>query len=109
MRPEIAEKGVVYPAQAFSPGDQTIGGVNAYTQNLGIQSRELGAFSLVERDLLTSYWRPGKGEEGQDDVPAAQGTKRDWLAQMRREGEIRRGSANLNSHRITSIAGIVPD
>ena len=36
MRPEVAEKWVVNPAKAFSPGDQTIGRVNAYTQNLGI-------------------------------------------------------------------------
>ena len=77
VRPEITEERIVNPSHAFSPGDQTIGGVNTYTQNLGIQSREFGCISLVERDLLTSYRRPGEGEESEDHVFAAIGTERD--------------------------------
>ena len=109
MRPEVTEERVINPSHAFSPGDQTIGGVNTYTQNLGIQSRESGCISLVERDLLTSYGCPGKREESQHDVPAAERTECYRLFQVRRKGEIRRGSAKTNCHRETSISGIVPD
>jgi len=36
VRPEVAEQRVVYAAQAFRPGAQAIGGVDADTQNLGV-------------------------------------------------------------------------
>lgn len=59
MRPEIGEQGKADPAQAFSPCLQAGNMIDADAQNLGIQSRELGLFSLVRRDLAASYRRPG--------------------------------------------------
>ena len=76
------------------PGDQAGNRVNAYTQNLGIQSRELGLFDLVQRDLSRSYGCPGGWEECQDDVRAAQVAERDRLSQVGWEGKVRSGGSD---------------
>jgi hypothetical protein len=55
-------------AQRFRPGFEAGDVVDADAQDLGIQSRETGCFSLVRRDLVRSYGGPGQREEGQDDI-----------------------------------------
>lgn len=47
MRPEITEQGIIDAAQAFSPGDDAGDVIYADAQDLGVQSRERGVFSLV--------------------------------------------------------------
>ena len=42
--------------------------INAYAQNLGIQSLELALIGFVRRDLARSDGRPGHGEKYQDYV-----------------------------------------
>jgi arginine utilization protein RocB len=46
--------------------------INAYAQNLDIQSRERVAQRLVRRDLASSDWRPGFWKEDQNNGLAAQ-------------------------------------
>jgi len=94
VRPEIAEQGVIYSTKVFSPGDQGGDRVNTYTQNLGIQSRELGLFDLIQRDLSRSYRGPGGGEECKDNVRTAQVAQRNRLSQVGREGKIRGGGSD---------------
>ena len=53
--------------------------INAYAQDLGIQSRELAGVGFVRRDLACSDGRPGKREEYQDDVLAQVITQLDIL------------------------------
>jgi hypothetical protein len=45
--------------------------VNAYAQNLGIQSLELALVGFVRWDLACSDGRPGLGEKYQNDILAA--------------------------------------
>ncbi len=94
VRPEIAQQGVIYSTQVLSPGNQGGDRVNTYTQNLGIQSRELGLFDLIQRDLSRSYGRPGGWKECQDYVRTAQVAECDRLSQVGREGEIRGGGSD---------------
>ena len=42
--------------------------INAYAQDLGIQSRELAGVGFVRRDLARSDGRPGLWKEHQHDV-----------------------------------------
>jgi hypothetical protein len=44
--------------------------INAYAQNLGIQSLELALIGFVRWDLARSDGCPGFGEEHQDDILA---------------------------------------
>ena len=75
--------------------------VNAYTQNLGVQSHERGFCGLVRRDLACSDWCPGHGEKGQDHIPSAQIAQRELLIHVRLQGEIRSLCANLYNHLLT--------
>ena len=59
MRPEIAQKWIGNPTQAFSPGLQTRNRINAYAQDLDIQSRKSVVLGLIRRDLRRSDRRPG--------------------------------------------------
>jgi hypothetical protein len=63
--------------------------VDADAQNLGIQSRELGEFRLIRRDLVASDRREGLGEEGQHDVLSPQVAQGDVLVEVTGQGEIR--------------------
>ena len=45
--------------------------INAYAQNLGIQSLELAFIGFVRWDLARSNWRPGLGKKHQNDILAA--------------------------------------
>ena len=44
--------------------------INAYAQDLGIQSRELASVGFVRRDLARSDGRPGQWKEHQHNVLA---------------------------------------
>lgn len=91
VRPEIGEQRVGDAAEVFGPGREAGHGINADTQNLGVQSRETGHFGFVKRDLLRSYGGEGEREEGYDHIPAAVAAERDVRSQLRGQGEIRRG------------------
>jgi hypothetical protein len=56
--------------------------VNAYAQDLGIQSRELAGIGFVRRDLACSDGCPGFREEHQDDVLAEIVAQLDVLIQV---------------------------
>ena len=82
MGPEITQQGIVDAAQAFSPGLQTGYMIDTDAQNLGVQSREFGFFSLVGRDLIGSYRCPGEGKECQYHILPAQITQGDLFIQV---------------------------
>jgi hypothetical protein len=98
VRPEIAEKGKTDASKAFCPGLQAGDMVNADAQNLGIQSRELGFFGLVRRDLAASYGGESQGKERQDHVLATKLVKRDCRIQVGFEGKVGCGIANFQFH-----------
>ena len=64
--------------------------IYADAQDLGVQSRKLGMFSLVRRDLTRSDRRPGKRIEHNHHILAAQVAQGKGFPQVRRQGEIRR-------------------
>ena len=68
MWPKITQERVGDPAKVFCPRRQSGDGVNADTQNLGVQSRETSLLGFVKRDLLRSYRGPGEGVKGEHDV-----------------------------------------
>lgn len=49
--------------------------INAYAQDLGIQSLEFAFIGFIRRDLARSNRRPGFGEENQDDILAQEITQ----------------------------------
>jgi len=62
--------------------------VNAYAQDLGIQSLELTLVGLVRWDLARSDGCPSLGEKHQDNILAAVITQADVSIQVRRESKI---------------------
>ena len=72
--PEVTQERIVHPAKALRPSLEARDMIDADAQNLGIQSRELGVFSLVGRDLPASNGCPCLREEGKDDVMSPQMT-----------------------------------
>ena len=62
--------------------------INAYAQDLGIQSRELACVGFVRRDLTRSDGRPCLWVKHQNDVFTQVITELDVLIQMRWQGEI---------------------
>jgi len=72
--------------------------IDADAQNLGIQSRELGVFGLVGRDLPASNGCPGQREEGKDDVLPPQMTQGDLLVQLAGQRELRSFLTDLQLH-----------
>ena len=89
MRPEVAQKRKADPAQTLRPRFQTGDMINADTQNLGVQSRELGLLSFVRRDLTRSYGGPCQREERQHDVAATKIAQGNSLILMAGQGKIR--------------------
>ena len=63
--------------------------VNAYAQDLGIQSRELACIGFVRRDLACSDGCPSLWKKHQYDVFAEVVAQLDVLVQMRGQGKIR--------------------
>jgi len=82
MGPEIAQQWVVDAAQAVCPGFDAWDMVDADAQDLGIQSRKLGLFGFVRRDLAGSYRSPGLREKRQNDVRSTQLSQGDLTIQM---------------------------
>ncbi len=68
VRPEVAQQRVRDAAHRFGPCLEGINMINADTQNLGIQSRELGLSAFVRRDLRRSYGGERQRVERQDYV-----------------------------------------
>ena len=68
MRPEIAEERKGDPFKALGPGLQTRNMIDAYTQNLGIETFERSQLKLVRRYLIRSDWRPRPWEESNHDI-----------------------------------------
>ena len=62
--------------------------INAYAQDLGIQSRELAGVGFVRRDLARSDGRPGQRKEHQHNVLAEIIAQLDVLIQMGWQGKI---------------------
>ena len=97
---KIAQQGKRNSSQAFRPCLQAGDVIHADTQDLGIESFELGQFSLVGRNLVRSNGGPGQGKEGdQDIVPAQVFAELDGFILVALEGEIRGLDANLNLQR----------
>ena len=69
--------------------------IDAYTQDLGIQSRKFGFLGLIRRDLARSYGGPGHREKGQDDIFAAQVTECNVFPQVPGQRKIRRRLTDL--------------
>ena len=84
VRPKIAEQGIIDPAQAFGPGLDTGYVIYANAQNLGVQSRKLGPFSLVRRDLTCSDGCPGKRIKYQNHILPTQVAEGECFPQVRR-------------------------
>ncbi len=82
MGPEIAQQGKTDSSEALGPRLQAGDMVNADAQNLGIQSRELGLFGLIRRDLTASDGGESQREEGNDDIPAPEPVERDVGIEM---------------------------
>jgi hypothetical protein len=98
MWPEVAQERVVHPSKALCPRLEAGHMVNADAQNLGIQSRELGVFSLVGRDLAASNGGPGQREEGKDHVLSPQVTQGDVLVQVTGQRELRGFLSDSKDH-----------
>ena len=79
--------------------------INAYAQNLGIQSLELALVGFVRWDLARSDWCPGFGEEHQNNIPAAIITELDFFVQMRRQGKIRCFLPDIQFHNFLLSGG----
>ena len=62
--------------------------INAYAQDLGIQSRELARIGFIRRDLARSDGRPSFWKEHQYDIFSQVITEPDVLVQMRWKGKI---------------------
>ena len=90
MRPEIRKKRIGNTTKAFRPGVQTIFTVDRDTQDLGIYPLEPVQRDLVRGDLRRSYWRPGQGEERNDDIfPAQVIAQANFIPMMRCQDEVR--------------------
>ena len=87
---KIAQQGKRNSSQAFRPCLQAGDVIHTDTQDLGIESFELGQFSLVGRNLVRSNGGPGQGKEGKDyGAPAQQRFKPGLLIQVARQGKVR--------------------
>jgi hypothetical protein len=62
--------------------------IDAYAQNLGIQSREFAGVGFIRRDLAGSDGRPSFGEKYQDDIFSEIITQLDVFIQMRWQADI---------------------
>lgn len=72
--------------------------IHTDAQHLGVRSRKLSQVSLVSRDLTRSNRRPGQREEDQDDVPSAQLTEGNLIAQVAGQRKIWSGLTYLWCH-----------
>ena len=72
--------------------------INAYAQDLGIQSLELALIGFVRWDLARSDGRPSHGEKHQDDVLAQLITQLDVFVQMRLQGKVWSGLSHIKLH-----------
>ncbi len=62
--------------------------INAYAQDLGIQSREFAGVGFVRRDLARSDGCPSLGKEHQHNILAEIVAQLDVLIQMGWQGEV---------------------
>ena len=95
MRPKVTQQWVGDPLQAVRPGFQAGFVIDAYTQDLGIQSRKRSLLRFVRRDLVTSDWCPCLRKECKDYILASEITQTNFLAEMAGQGEIRRLLSHL--------------
>jgi hypothetical protein len=88
MRPKITHQRVIYPSQGFCPCLQAGNMIDAYAQDLGIQSREFTGVGFIRRDLACSYGCPRLWEKHKHDIFTEIITQLDILIQMRRKRKI---------------------